>query len=161
MDTNQTIFRLYLVQHGLAVSDAVDPARPLSDDGRKDVECIAHWAGERIRNIRQIQHSGKLRAEQTANILAESLKPVKGVVKVAGLAPNDDVSTFARLEPYKLDNIIIVGHLPFLSRLCGQLVAGSSDTEPVKFTNSGIVSLERDNTGWSVTWVMPVGLFSA
>ncbi len=37
--------RLYLVQHGEAVTKAVDPDRPLSEQGRADVERLAIWMG--------------------------------------------------------------------------------------------------------------------
>ena len=59
---------LYLVQHGEAVAESVDPNRPLSGPGRVTVEQVAAWAAWQGVKVDQIRHSGKLRAEQTAAI---------------------------------------------------------------------------------------------
>src|SRR5688500_9788627 len=62
--------RLYLVQHGEAVPEQVDPQRPLSEAGRRDVQAMARLlAGAGIRPTR-IVHSGKRRAQETAELLA-------------------------------------------------------------------------------------------
>src|SRR2546427_8916418 len=80
----------YLVQHGEAKPEQEDPARPLSDRGRRDVERVAHAAGRSGVSVAEIVHSGKLRAQQTADLLAAALSPVGGLRAVAGLAPLDD-----------------------------------------------------------------------
>jgi len=47
----------------------------------------------------RIEHSDKLRARQTAEILAANLHPANGTIQVSRLAPNDDVeSARARLN---------------------------------------------------------------
>ena len=62
------------MQHGESKSKDEDPARPLTDDGRKSVENVgAHLARLGI-TFDRVFHSGKLRAQQTAEILAGSLK---------------------------------------------------------------------------------------
>ena len=38
-----------------------------------------------------IEHSDKLRAKQTAQILASRLRPIGGTRQVTGIAPKDDV----------------------------------------------------------------------
>ena len=56
--------------------------------------------------------------------------------------PLDDVQAFAdrlRLE----QDIMLVGHLPFLERLIGLLVCGNPDQMVFKLQNSGIVCLDR------------------
>jgi len=35
--------KVYLVQHGQSVSEDVDPARPLSEKGQKDMEKVARF----------------------------------------------------------------------------------------------------------------------
>jgi phosphohistidine phosphatase len=85
--------RLYLVQHGDAVPEQDDPQRPLSAMGRRQVDAIARWlASAGVRPERTI-HSGKLRAQQTAELLATALGG--GVETVAGLSPNDPVEPAA------------------------------------------------------------------
>ena len=62
--------RLYLVQHGEALSKDVDPERALSDAGRADAERLARFLAPRRLTLSRVLQSGKLRAQQTAEILA-------------------------------------------------------------------------------------------
>jgi len=112
---------LFLVQHGEAKPETVDPERPLTDRGAETVERMATWASRAGVEVAQIRHSGKRRAEQTAAILAEQLKPAKGVIAVAGLKPNDDVHAMGAALGTEREPLMLVGHLPFLSRLAGLL----------------------------------------
>ena len=66
MSDRQKSVWLYLVQHGEAVGESVDPNRPLSAHGRATVEQVAACAARLGLKVDQIRHSGKLRAEQTA-----------------------------------------------------------------------------------------------
>ncbi|HHO58753.1 MAG TPA: phosphohistidine phosphatase SixA, partial [Thiotrichales bacterium] len=109
--------RLYLVQHGLAKTAGEDPQRGLSPQGEVEVSAMANWAGNAGIAVKQIQHSGKLRAEQTATILAAQLNPADGVIAIDGLAPNDDVTSFAGRIDSASGDLMLVGHLPFLGRL--------------------------------------------
>src|SRR2546428_602739 len=107
---------LYLVQHGAAKSESDDPARPLTEEGRRAVERLAEFLAARAVRIDRVEHSDKLRARQTAEILALRLRPAEGRVQVAGLAPNDDVEpTRARLM-VESGSLMLVGHLPHLGR---------------------------------------------
>ena len=65
--------RLYVVRHGDAVSEKVDPARPLSEEGCGTVQSIASFLKESGVRVSRVFHSGKARAAQTAAILAESV----------------------------------------------------------------------------------------
>lgn len=149
---------LFLVQHGEAKSKAEDPERPLTDEGVEAARRMAAWASQRRLSVAQIRHSGKRRAEQTAQILGEHLKPPAGVIAVDGLGPNDDVRSMAATLPTEGESLMLVGHLPFLSRLAGQLVAGEPDAEVVRFSNSGIVCLRLQEGRWSVGWAVPPDL---
>ena len=145
---------LFLMQHGRAMAEADDPRRPLSSEGAAEVTRITAWAqGAGIR-VQQIRHSGKLRAEQTAQILAGHLKITGGVNRVSGLGPNDDVNPIARSIQTEVANLMLVGHLPFLSRLVGFLVSGDPEVQVVRFYNAGIVCLREKHGTWSVGWVM-------
>ncbi len=103
----------------------------------------------------RIEHSDKLRARQTAEILAARLRPAKGVAQVAGLAPNDDVeSTYKRLNE-ETESVMIAGHLPHLSRLASRLLENDPERVLLKFQMGGVVKLERDSDGrWTVSWML-------
>jgi len=82
---------LYLVQHGAAKSETEDPHRGPTDEGRRDVERIAHALAPLRLGLDRIEHSEKPCARQTAEILAAQLRPAEGTFEIAGLAPRDDV----------------------------------------------------------------------
>ncbi len=79
---------VYLVRHGEAVPDNVDPARPLSEKGRAEVEETAKQLLADGAKVDEIWHSGKLRAKQTAEIIARVLG-VEKVLEKPGLKPDD------------------------------------------------------------------------
>ena len=98
--------RLYLVQHAKAQLKGENPERPLSEAGREEITKTASFAAlcGSIRPQR-IVHSGKLRAEQTAEVLAASLSPSGGVTAEEGLAPGDDVSIWAERLSEAMDRL--------------------------------------------------------
>ena len=114
-------------------------------------------AGYGVR-VRRIEHSGKKRARQTAEIFAEHLRPEQGIGERQGLAPKDDVvPVAASLDPSS--NLMLVGHLPFMARLLGQLVVGDPERRVFQFQGGGIVCLDRDEAGWFIRWtLMPTHL---
>ncbi len=145
---------LYLVQHGKALDKHEDRLRGLSADGRADVERIANVASGYGVRVSRIQHSGKTRARQTAEIFAAALKPERGVQERGDLGPMDDVTTFAVPQPD--ENVMLVGHLPFLGRLAAHLVTGDAHHVVFAFQNGGIVCLGRvrDVDHWVIRWTL-------
>jgi phosphohistidine phosphatase len=145
---------VYLVQHGEAEPKSVDPARPLTERGRQEVQRVAASAARLGLAVGQIRHSGKTRAEQTAAILGEALSPPDGVVTVSGLAPKDDARPLAKALAGESQPVMLVGHLPFLSRLAGLLLAGDADRPVVQFRNAGIVCLAYEEDRWGAAWIL-------
>jgi len=147
--------KLYLVQHGAALAKEVDPARPLSESGRQDVQAMAEFLkGAGIR-VERVWHSGKLRAEQTAHLLAKAVLPRGRIEKVGGIGPNDDVAGLVSDADVWEQDILVVGHLPFLSRLVARLVAGDPQLELVQFLPGSVVCLERcEIDRWMLLWMV-------
>ena len=145
---------ILLVQHGKNLPKEKDPEKGLSPEGRKEVEQIAGMLSNHRVPVNEIWHSGLKRASQTAGIFASFLKNDIVPLKKDGLAPLDDV-TGLNFSPD--ENLMIVGHLPFMERLVSFLVTGSPDRSPVvKFQNGGIVALDKnDETGeWYIRWTL-------
>jgi len=84
---------LYLVRHGQAAARDGEVSRALTEHGAEVVEQVAAFAARAGVKVDEVRHSGKLRAHQTAEILAKALAPPRGVNAVAGLDPEDDVQT--------------------------------------------------------------------
>lgn len=146
---------LYLVQHAEAKAKDEDPARPLSEKGWESLEKVSGFLeGVGVKVVR-ILHSGKLRARQTAEKLGEVVGSSEGVGETDGLAPLDDPSIWGERLIEESDNVMLVGHLPHLSRLSGLLISGDLDRKVIEFKNGGVVCLERDDEGnWSVVWII-------
>ena len=94
--------RLILIQHAEAVEEEVDVTRPISDKGREDARKMAKYmAGSNLKftpdgaRVDTLLHSGKLRAEQTAEIFEANIfhhNEKLRVQKMSGMGPNDDVA---------------------------------------------------------------------
>ena len=145
---------IYLVQHGAAKTEAEDPQRGLTDEGRRTVERVGDHLAKCGGALDRIEHSDKTRARQTAEILAAKLHPAHRTAQVPGLAPNDDVEpTCARLNQ-ETATVMLVGHLPHLSRLVSRLFGLPADRTLVQFQMGGVVKLERDASGqWTLCWM--------
>lgn len=146
---------LFLVQHGKSLPKDVDPDQGLSKEGIAEVERIANVAQNYSIHISQINHSVKTRARQTAEIFASALKPSGGIHERSGLKPLDDVIVIADTIGGK-DNLMFVGHLPFMERLTAYLVTGSVEKAVFKFQNGGIVCLDKDpgTQSWIIKWTL-------
>jgi phosphohistidine phosphatase len=154
--------KLYLVQHGEALSKEQDVERPLSEQGRRDVEHIAGFLSSAGVRVARIIHSGKPRAHQTADILAQAVQPREPPAAHEGLAPNDPVMPFADLVATWREDRLVVGHLPFMGRAVCLLLTGDEEHAVVGFRPGGLVCLERDEDGpWSLAWMMRPELLSA
>ncbi|MFZ0486933.1 MAG: phosphohistidine phosphatase SixA [Arenicellales bacterium] len=154
----RTVF--YLCQHGDALARDVDPDRPLSKRGTADVCNVAGSLGGRI-VIDAIIHSGRTRARQTAELLHERLAPDVDIREQAGLGPKDPVEDFAAVIASSTDNLMMVGHMPFVGRLASHLLchAGDPDRNIVAFQPGTVVALERQDDGnWMLAWMVTPAL---
>lgn len=146
-----TAGRLYFAQHAIAMSKTENPERPLSDAGTQQTLSVARQLQAADLPISQIFHSGKLRAEQTANIFAATFN-ITSVSAIDYLSPNDDVNLLT--ANLNTDNALYVGHLPHLEKLVSFLVTGSTAAGIITFQNSAAVCLERINNKYSVQWYL-------
>jgi phosphohistidine phosphatase len=152
--------KLYLVQHGEATTEEVDPSRPLTAKGQSDVQKIASFLKGAGLSPMVIFQSGKTRARQTAEILATQLGPDFQVKEREGLAPNDSVHGLLKEVSEIPNDLMIVGHLPFLGKLASTLLAGSEVEHVVAFRQGGVACLQRnEDQTWQVAWMITPELF--
>jgi phosphohistidine phosphatase len=152
----------YLVRHGEAQSELEDALRPLSAEGKRGVKRVTAYLSRLGTRPEEINCSEKLRARETAEIIAKGLSIADRVKAIKGLAPNDDVNPIADLLCAEEKSLMLVGHLPFLSRLLSLLLIADSERSVVSFQPGTIVCLNRDDSikfptpgnGWMVTWVV-------
>ena len=147
--------KVYLVRHGEAVSSGVDPQRPLSEQGRADIRKVASYIKPMKISVGHIRHSGKLRAAQTAEILAESVMVEKDCSAHRNLNPNDDVTTIADELNARNTDLMIVGHLPFMTYLASLLVSGRETANVAAFDAGSIACLDCSDPGrWQIEWMI-------
>jgi phosphohistidine phosphatase len=146
---------LYLMQHAEAVPETEDPARPLSTRGRAEVERVARFAARLEPGIALVRHSGRLRAHQTAEIMAAALRPSPRVEETGGLGPKDDPATAARTVGNTAETSLLVGHLPHLARLVSLLVLGEASKDVLAFRMGALVALSHgEEEGWRLRFVL-------
>jgi phosphohistidine phosphatase len=147
--------RVYLVRHGKAKPVEEDPTCGLTDKGHDEVTRVAEFLAAQRITVSLIQHSGKARAEETAHIFATHLRSATGPSHTTGLDPEDDPTVTANFLKVYTDDILIVGHLPHLERLTSLLLTGTTDRRLVRFPNSAVVCLEKEDDGtWALVWAI-------
>jgi len=143
---------LYLVHHGDAVGPDVDPRRPLSAEGKAEVERLAAQAAGLGAKPAVVWHSGKLRAKQTAEAFWRACNALAEFSATKDLQPDDPPQWMRdrlRMEPR---DILIAGHFPHLPRLLAVLITGGE--AGVSFPPHGVVALETLDDGevWIEKW---------
>jgi phosphohistidine phosphatase len=153
--------KLYLVQHGEAVPKDEDPERPLSARGELDVHAVAAMIRDAGITLERVWHSGKRRAEQTANIFAAAVLTGGVVEVVRGISPNDPVAEFASDADVWEGDTLVVGHLPFMSRLVALLAGKDQQSEIVQYYPGSIICLERVAVDrWVIIWMIRPDIFA-
>jgi phosphohistidine phosphatase len=147
--------KLYLVQHAKAASEQQDPQRSLTQEGRRELQKVTEFIKPLNLSVDYLWHSEKKRAIQTAELLAEAIEIKKAKTMREGLGPNDDVAILKDKLDTATDDIMIVGHLPFLNKLASLLLAGCESSNTVAFKNAGIVALARsEENQWQIDWMV-------
>lgn len=147
--------KLYLIQHGEATSEQVDPLRPLTEKGREEVHEVASFLKNAGVRPGLIYHSEKLRAKQTAEIIAAVAGLNELIKGRKGLLPQDDLNDIAQEISQSTKDLMIVGHLPFLSKLAAFLLIGKEEGNLIAFQQGGVVCLEKgEGQLWRVAWMV-------
>ncbi len=120
---------IYLVRHGSAYTKEEDPERHLNIDGLN--QC--HLTGKALKRLDimfdLIVSSPKIRARQTAEIIAEEVDYSSKEIKVSESLkptanPKDTISFLNTLTDIK--RVLLAGHLPLLGNLASELLSKSS-----------------------------------
>ena len=152
--------KLYLVQHGEACAKVVDPERPLTEQGKADVERLAAFLKHANVHFERVIHSEKLRARQTANVFASTIAPGVELEESGMINPNDNPRAFDwQSESWSIDTLV-VGHMPFMARLVSHLLVDDVNRINVAYQPGSIVCLERNDGQWQLDWMIRPQLLS-
>ncbi len=147
--------RLYLVRHGHALPGEADPEPSLSARGHSEVERVAAFLGRAGIRVRTLAHSGKTRARQTAELLAPRIAAEGCIEGRTGMDPLDPTGPLAdEAETWKED-VMLVGHLPFMGKLAARLIADGDERELLAFRTGSVACLEKKGaTSWTLVWML-------
>jgi phosphohistidine phosphatase len=141
---------LYLLRHGIAVEPGTagyehDSNRPLIPKGERRLRSAAAAMEKLELSFDLILSSPFIRAKQTAEIIAGELKLKKRVEFFDGLVPGGNpralIHALNGLKP-EPENVLLVGHEPYLSRLISLLVSGGADAAAIEMKKGGLCKLE-------------------
>ncbi|MBD3217014.1 MAG: phosphohistidine phosphatase SixA [candidate division Zixibacteria bacterium] len=153
--------RIYIVRHAEAKSKEADPNRPLTEIGRQEIKQTGSLAADRgMQGIKNIFHSGKTRAEETAELLAEHINSDSKPEEAEGLKPMDDPKIWIdRLNGGEFDgDVAVVGHLPHVARLATHLLGKEKGDEFFDPHTATIFCLEQDeDKKWTLQWMITPG----
>ncbi len=145
---------IYLVRHGEALSELEDPARPLSALGKGNIQRLGDHLARHVKLMPgYIYHSPKARAAQTASIISAALPQGPAPVQTDGLLPMDDPGIWAEQLSSADRDVMLVGHLPYLSRLASLLLVWDAGKEIADFTPGTVLCLEK-SASCRIKWMM-------
>ncbi len=144
--------KIYLARHGEANSADIDPEKGLSDKGKTDITRIAEMIRHLDIVVTEIYHSGKARAEQTASILSQTIQAANGISKKQGLEPNDPIEPVADELRTLVENIMIVGHLPFMAKLASLLISQDDHKSLFDWQPGSIACIEQEKGKFTLQW---------
>ena len=136
--------QLYLMQHGQAVPETEHPEKPLSREGVAQIQTSAAVMKKLGIAPDLIVCSPKKRSRQSAALVAEGVNyPYSDILETEAVkpaAPADDTLSFLRQNP-ACASVLIVGHLPSLTRIASLLLGGDTSVR-VRFENGGLCRLD-------------------
>lgn len=148
--------KLYIARHGDSLPKEIHPESPLSERGRQEVQRIAHFVSQFRPQVQDIFHSGKKRAQETAEILAAAFNNQGYLQARSDMNPMDFVDPLIKdlLEQEK--TVLLVGHLPFMETLVSSLCCRTEKNSIVSLVAGSLLCLER-KTGeslWTINWMI-------
>lgn len=147
------------MRHGDACDGMDDDLRPLSKAGIGEAERAGEALARAGESPDLICHSDLLRARQTAEIVAKRLGLAQNLCERSGLRPDDSAAYFAKeiaSDAYRDDDVLIVGHMPFVADLASCLLSGFESSVSIRFTTGTLLCLERSGQGaWIQRYHLP------
>lgn len=133
--------KVYLMQHALAYSAEEDSERPLCPQGIAQAKAAAKGIKRLGLNFDLIVTSPKRRAHQTAALIAEGVRfPHSDILSTEVVLPQGSPQELLDLLQKESpdSSVLVVGHLPHLSKLSSQLLQGGE----LLFENAGLACFD-------------------
>jgi phosphohistidine phosphatase len=168
---------IYLLRHGIAADLGEggvmsDAARPLTDKGRVKMKQGAEGMRKLGLTLDLIFTSPLLRAQQTAEVVAEALGLEDKLMAIESLAPgrgfvrgvNKKSPIFLELGAHQFAQALLVGHQPDMSELASVLLTGQRDLN-IEFKKGALCAIEiaslPPNAPGALLWLLAPGQLRA
>jgi phosphohistidine phosphatase len=141
---------IYLIRHAKStwsVPNISDFERSISKKGKKDINTIGSYLALAGIKPELILSSCALRAQQTADLLAQKIK-FKGQIyylEELYLTSLSEIKEIISVQDDSIESMFIIGHNPQLYELANSFI----DEHISKFPSLGVVALEFDAESWS------------
>jgi phosphohistidine phosphatase len=138
---------LFIMRHGEAQGYASsDAARQLTEQGRSEVLRNALWLSQQVNNLDLVLVSPYIRAQQTQQIVCESIDAPTRLETIDALVPEGRPANVhdyvdACIELYQPKNILLVAHMPIVSYLVESF---SIEKETPIFPTAAIAHIDYD-----------------
>lgn len=143
------------MRHADAISDEVDPVRPLSARGRAQVARVC----ELLRPVadfapEEVWHSPLARARETATLLVAGLQLDVPLLLKPGIEPDDDPLKVVAILQAEKKAVAVVGHEPLLGVLASIMVHGPRPGVYYPFPKAAVLALTPDGDVWRSQWLV-------
>ena len=155
---------IFILRHAIAVErddwNGDEAARPLTPEGEAQQRKVCAAMKRLALRFDLILSSPYERAKRTAEIVAEELN-LKKLLRFSGeLQPEGNPKKLVRdivaMEPLP-ENLLLVGHEPYLSELISVLLTGKAKTE-IDFKKSGLCRLKTEHLDYdrcaTLVWLL-------
>jgi len=145
--------KLYLVRHATANPEDKDPDKNLSEEGKIEASKVAEFLKGPGIEVTEIIHSKKPRAVQTADALAEVVKPTK-MQSVDYVNPMDPIDELKYSLEGRDTDLMVVSHMPFLGKIASALITGDESLAIADFEAAAVLALSNENDYWQLQWMI-------
>ncbi len=132
--------KLILIRHGHAPQSAIDDTRKLSAQGQEQAALAGKWLKQQNFKASKVIHSPLTRAVETAQIVHRQLSGEIPFEEDETITPNSPISPWLNQSHALEEDLIIVGHMPFLADFASELA-----NQFITFPTGGVCILERDS----------------
>ncbi len=113
---------------------------------------MARFLAEKKISFDAIFHSPKLRAKQTAELIASKAAPHLSLQEKEGLKPNDPIEPFLSEILHEEGSLLLAGHLPFITSLISYLLFRKDTPLFLNLCAASVTCLMRVENSWIIDW---------
>ncbi len=141
--------RIYLMRHGLAEDIAPsrrDADRRLLEEGRRRIERTFAAIKRLDLQVDLLASSPRLRCIETADVLAQSIRPQRREIWPELDCDVDEIALAARIDAESAGtSVMLVGHQPDCSAILSGWLCGRADAFSIKFRKGAIACVRVES----------------